>query len=164
MTMFTLVPIPSPARDAPENEVDIAKKRAVPPSAVSRIAVASQSVTLTTLIVRSDSGAPAARADSSEATGSRRSAVTAVSQRPREAVRSTAAVSTSTAVIESAPASRAAAIASLPAWPAPSTQTAPPAGVRSRVWLAAEQTSRTSSAFWSGRSSGSGAQNPRSKT
>ena len=156
--------MPSPASDADENEVDMAKKSAVPPSAVSRIAAGSQRVALTTLIVRSASGTPAARAASSAATGSRRSALTAASQSPADATRSSASASTSSAAIESAPASRAAAIASLPACPAPRTQTAPPAGVSSRVWLAAEQTSSTSSAVWSGRSSGRGAQNPRSKT
>ena len=69
-----------------------------------------------------------------------------------------------TVSVEPGEASRAAARASLPAWPAPSTQTLPPTEMRSRVCDAAAQTSNASSAFESGRSRGSSVQAARAQT
>ena len=57
--MRTFEPIPSAASAAAEKLVAIEKKSTVPPSAVSRIAVGSQPVALTTTTVRSAGGAPA---------------------------------------------------------------------------------------------------------
>ena len=87
-----------------------------------------------------------------------------MSQRPSAATASTAAASTSTHTsVASGATSRAAARESLPAWPAPRTQTVAAPDASDRTCDAAAQTSNNSSALSSGTSAGINAQPVRSK-
>ena len=127
------------------------------PRAVSRIAADSQPVALTTTTVRSAGGAPASRSAATAASGSRRSAATATSQRPTlRRPRSSSAPSTSTAT--TVPPRRAVArgrhreLAGVAG--AEDEDVVARAEASARTCDAAAQTSSTSMAIASGRSSG----------
>jgi hypothetical protein len=133
--MRTFEAIPSAVSAAVEKLVAIEKNRTVPESAVARIAVGSQPLALTTTTVRSACETCAERRSARAASGSRRSATRPMSQSPASDTRLTAGSSTSMATtVPPSIASRAAAMASFPAWPAPSTHTVPPSvGASARV-------------------------------